>query len=70
MADANLKLAERLKQIQMQNQQATESHDLSDLNHNDDNETGISTNFDYAKNEALSMKQQMEELIQSLKNGK
>lgn len=40
-----------------------------DLNHYDDNETGISTNFDYAKNEALSMKQQMEELIQSLKNG-
>ena len=39
-----------------------------DLNHNDDNETGISTNFDYAKNEALSMKQQIEELIQSLKN--
>lgn len=36
MADANLKLAERLKQIQMQNQQATESHDLSDLNHNDE----------------------------------
>ena len=41
-----------------------------DLSHYDDNETGISTNFDYAKNEALSMKQQMEELIQSLKNGK
>ena len=41
-----------------------------DLNHYDDNKTGISTNFDYAKNEALSMKQQMEELIQSLKNGK
>ena len=40
-----------------------------DLNHWNDNETGISTNFDYAKNEALSMKKQMEELIQSLKNG-
>ena len=39
-----------------------------DLDHNDDKKTGISTNFDYAKNEALSMKQQMEELIQSLKN--
>ena len=39
-----------------------------DLNHYNDNEKGISTNFDYAKNETLSMKQQMEELIQSLKN--
>ena len=40
-----------------------------DLNHYNDNENGISTDFDYAKNEALSMKQQMEELIQSLKKG-
>ena len=41
-----------------------------DLNHINDEENGISTNFDYAKEQALSMKKQMEELIQHLKNGK
>lgn len=37
-----------------------------DLNHSRDNVEGISMNFDYAKEQALSMKEQMERLIEQL----